>query len=79
MTTAFAHATAGDPLASVFTQPFGALLAILTAATLIGGLHAAATGIRVDRLLRPLRGKWLLIAGGASILAAWVYKMMTWN
>lgn len=79
MTTAFAHAAEGRPVEAFVAQPFGALLALSTAAALWMALHVAVTGSHLGRvgarLLRP-RALWW-IAGGAA--ASWIYKMMTWH
>lgn len=78
MTTSFAHAAAGDLGASFRTQPMGAMLAVMTAAASLGGLHMAATGSRLDRLagglLRPRFVGVMAAFGGA----AWLYKLATW-
>jgi len=78
MTTAFAHAADGDLLASFTAQPFGALLAILTAATFWGGVHVATTGSRLDRLYVVLLQSRSLWIAGVLLLAAWGYKLLTW-
>ncbi|RMH25002.1 MAG: DUF2752 domain-containing protein [Planctomycetota bacterium] len=78
MTTSFAYAAHGDLLGAVAAQPFGALLALMTAAAFWGGLHVAATGSMLGRLAGRLftaRAMWL--AGGLA-LAAWAYKIATW-
>ena len=79
MTTSYAHAVRGDLVTAAKTQPMGTLLAILTAATAVGGLHAALTGCRLDRLTdRILSGRTLWLAA-ALAAAAWVYKIITWT
>lgn len=79
MTTSYAHAVRGDLLAAAKTQPMGTLLALLTAATAVGGLHAALTGCRLDRFTdRILSGKTLWIAAGLTAVA-WIYKILTWT
>lgn len=78
MTTAFAHAAEGDLLASFSAQPFGALLAIVTAATFWGALHVAATGSQLGLLAGRLLGARSLWIAGFLGLAAWGYKLMTW-
>jgi len=79
MTTAFAHAAHRQPVKAVITQPFGALLAVMTAAMFWGCLHVAAFGSRLgrvgNRLLRP-RVLWSLVGLWA---ASWVYTMATWE
>jgi hypothetical protein len=79
MTTSYAHAVRGDLWTALKTQPLGTLLAVLTAATAVGGLHAAFTGCRLDRFTdKILSGRTLWITGGLA-LAAWVYKIATWT
>ena len=79
MTTSYAHAVRGDFATAAKTQPMGTLLAVLTAATAVGGLHAAITGCRLGRFTdRILTGKTLWI-GFSLTLAAWIYKILTWS
>lgn len=79
MTTAFAEAADGDLLGSARVQPFGAILAVLTAAAVWASLHQAVLGSRIGRmcegLLRP-RALW-----GAAALwgASWAYTLLTWS
>lgn len=79
MTTAFAHAANGDLLSSLRTQPFGALLAVLTACGFWVGGYVAITGSRVGghvaRLLSP-RVFWVM--AGLALLS-WGYKVLTWT
>lgn len=78
MTTSFAHAANGSLLASFTAQPFGALLALLTASAFWGGMHVCVTGSRLGRiyaLLLRQRSLWIL---GAILLVAWGYKLATW-
>lgn len=79
MTTSFAHAADGGLLASIAAQPFGALLALLTASFFWGALHVCATGSQLGRvyaLLLRQRSLWVLTA---LLIAAWIYKMATWT
>jgi hypothetical protein len=79
MTTAFAHAADGHLLASVRAQPFGALLAIAAAMTLIAGAYVALTGSALASLLPRLWGRragWLL---AAAVMLAWAYKMLSYK
>ena len=79
MTTAFAHAANGDILAAFHAQPFGAMLAVLTAVVFWGATHVAATGSAVGRYAgRALTPRVLWILGG-SVVAAWAYKWATWT
>ena len=75
MTTAFAHAADGDIVAAVVTQPFGALLALATAAVAVSALWVLATDFPVEQYLRAVRwGRlgWLALG---LLLAAWGYKI----
>lgn len=78
MTTAFAHAADGDVLASFAAQPFGAVLALLTATVFWGSLHVAATGSQLGLLAGRMLGSRTLWIAGAMAIAAWGYKIMTW-
>jgi len=79
MTTSFAFAAHGQFGRSFTTQPFGFVLALLTAAAFWAGLHIAATGSPAGRmyarLMRP-RALWVLTG---LALAAWGYKWATWS
>ncbi len=77
MTTAFAHAADGNLFKSFVVQPFGSVLALLTAGGFWAAVHVALTGSRVGdlcgTLLRP-RVMWA-VAGAAAL--AWAYKLWT--
>jgi hypothetical protein len=79
MTTAFSHAGEGQWLSALVTQPAGALLSLATATAFWLAAHAALTGSRIGAmvgwLIRPGSIAWLV--GG--LLAAWVYKILSWN
>lgn len=76
MTTAFANAAEARFPQSIIAQPMGFVLAVLCAATLVGCLHAAITGWRIDRLLTSLVRPKVLWCFLAVFLAAWGYKWM---
>lgn len=79
MTTAFACAADGDVVGAARAQPLGAVLALGASAAFWGGLHVAATGARVDRLAGGWLG-WKVLAGAVAVfLAAWGYKLATWE
>ncbi|MAY75856.1 MAG: hypothetical protein CMJ31_14280 [Phycisphaerae bacterium] len=78
MTTSFAHAADGSLLTAIKTQPAGGTLALIVAVIAIGAAHAALTGVATFRLLSPLRRPLTLWLALASILAAWIYKIVTW-
>jgi hypothetical protein len=74
-TTAFALAAHGRVWASLRTQPAGAILALALCALTLVSAYALVTGSTlapVARLLRPA----LLMAAGALVLGAWVYKVL---
>jgi hypothetical protein len=79
MTTAFAYAAHGDLLDSARTQPFGFVLATLTAAMAWGALHVAATGSMLAAAASRMLTPRLLWAMGGLLLAAWAYKVLTWH
>lgn len=79
MTTAFAHAAEGNLIVSAKIQPFGMLLALTAATVFWGGLYQTLTGVRMDTVFgRLLRGRTLIVIG-VLFLAAWGYKLLTWN
>lgn len=79
MTTAFTHAAEGDFIGSFQSQPFGFLLAILTACTFLVSLYVLATGSAVgsmlSRLWRP-RMVWLVVF---VLVLAWGYKILAFK
>ncbi len=79
MTTSFALAARGRFWDSFRTQPAGFLIAIATCVTFWAALHGAIFASRVDRLVLPLvQPRWLWTSAGI-LLAAWAYKIATWN
>jgi len=78
MTTAFAFAAHGRFISAFLAQPFGFVLAVLTAAAFWAGLHIAATGSTAGRIyVKLLAPRVLWIATGLA-LASWAYKWVTW-
>ncbi|MEM1329622.1 MAG: DUF2752 domain-containing protein [Planctomycetota bacterium] len=75
MTTSFAHAAEGHLGESFVTQPFGMLLAVLTAACVFAAGHIAITGSTIGRHAATLLRPPMLITGGVLLLAAWGYKL----
>ncbi len=79
MTTSFAYAAELRWWDAVKTQPFGAILALLTGMIFWIALHVAATGSGLGTLalamLKP-RTVWGLFA---ALVAAWMYKVATWQ
>ena len=76
MTTAFAYAARGDMLSSFLTQPFGAILALATAITVVVGFYAALTGTRVAGFFAPLASRFFVLIGVGVLLAAWGFKTL---
>lgn len=77
MTTAFAHAAEGQYVQSFHTQPFGAALAVSTAALFWLAAHAAITGSRLADAASGFMSQrviWLVLG---ALVAAWVYKIIT--
>lgn len=78
MTTSFAHAGNGDLLGSARTQPFGFLLALLTAASVWGAGHIAATGSMIGATAAGMLNLRVLWGSIGLLMAAWAYKFVTW-
>ncbi|MCB9847575.1 MAG: DUF2752 domain-containing protein [Phycisphaeraceae bacterium] len=78
MTTSFAYAADNRWGSALTAQPFGALLAALTAIVFWGAAHVAATGSRLGAALAPALSTRVLIVGVALFLGAWVYKWLVW-
>jgi hypothetical protein len=79
MTTAFAHAADGNLPASFHAQPFGFLLALATAMTLLVSLHVLFTGSRLGWAFARLWGRstgWII---GAMVVLAWGYKVLSYK
>lgn len=76
MTTAFAHAADGHLLASLAAQPFGALLAVATAAAFLAALVTLVSG---SGALLMIAGRWWTTRTpwvlGAMLIAAWAWKI----
>lgn len=76
MTTSFAWFARGNLLASVYVQPMGSALAVLTGASVWVGLYIASTGRPVYRLFRLLPGRYYLLPLLALGLLAWGWKIL---
>ena len=74
-TTAFTYFAHGHPLASLYTQPFGAALAFTTAAAVWVGLYIALTGRPVHRLLRLVPSRYYVVPLLSFALLAWGWKI----
>jgi hypothetical protein len=75
MTTSFAWFARGNLLASVYVQPMGFVLAVLTAGGAWAGFYVAFTGKPAHRLLRLLPAQYYLFALFGLAIAAWGWKM----
>lgn len=76
MTTSFAYFAHGRLAASVFTQPMGAVLAVLAAVVFWGGAYITVTGRPAYRIVRFIRGNLLLWTLVALTVAAWGWKIL---
>ena len=76
MTTSWTHAAEGDYLSAFATQPFGAVLALLTSMVFWLALHVAVFGSRIgEAASRTLSDKvaWYAVGG---LALGWVYKIV---
>jgi hypothetical protein len=76
MTTSFAHFVRGNVVASLYVQPMGTVLAILTAACFWVSAYIAITAKPVHRLLNYLPGGKLMFALLAFGIVAWAWKIL---
>jgi len=79
-TTAFAHAANGSMLDALITQPFGAILAVFTAMTVIVTGYAVAMNMPLGPIARVF-GQGKVVAVGLIIMfLAWGYNIaMHWS
>lgn len=75
-TTAFAYFAHGNPVASFYTQPMGALLALACAVTVWIGFHIAITGRPVHRLFKLLSSRYYLMPILIFAVMAWGWKIL---
>lgn len=75
-TTAFTCFAHGAFLSSFYVQPMGAVLALLTAATIWVGFYIAVTGRPVHRLFRMIPGRYYLMPLLVFALLAWGWKVL---
>lgn len=78
MTTAFSHMAHGHVVQSFVTQPMGAFLALVTASAVWIGAHGAIFGSRMGWLCGKLFTGRIMWPFLGLLLAAWVYKIVTW-
>ncbi len=75
MTTSFAHFVRGHFLASVYVQPFGAVLAILDGCLFWSALYIAVTGRAGHRIFRFVNGPPIVWGMAILALLAWGWKI----
>ena len=75
MTTSFAWFARGNLQASVYVQPMGAMLAVLSAMAVWVGGYVAATGRPLHRLLGVVPDRFYLVPLLSLAVAAWGWKM----
>jgi len=75
MTTSFSWFARGNLIASLWVQPMGTVLAIITCACFWGGLYVAITGKPVYRLMRLVPHRYYLIPLLSFAILAWGWKM----
>jgi hypothetical protein len=79
MTTAFAHAADGELARAAWAQPAGMLLALLAAVVAWAAVEVAILGSNLSPIGARILSSRVLVAGGAVLLAAWIFKLMTWG
>ena len=79
MTTSFSHAAQGSWLSSITTQPFGALLVVLTCVFFWGATHQALTGSRIGSVAQRAFRPPVFVSLLALAAIAWGYKVATWT
>lgn len=79
MTTAFAHAAHLQFWDSIKAQPFGALLAVFSAALFWACAHVAATGSRALAMVGGIFKGWTWWLLGLLFIASWLYKIAVWQ
>lgn len=75
MTTSWAWLVRGNVAASLWVQPMGTLLALITAMFFWGGLYLAVTGRAAHHLLSYLPGGYIVYSLLILALIAWVWKI----
>ena len=79
MTTSFAHAADGNILGALQAQPAGAVLAFLTACTLVIATWQLVTGERLLGFCTDRIGARFFMCFGALVLLAWIYKILVFR
>jgi len=75
MTTSFAYFARGQVIGSLYVQPMGAVLAVLSGMTFWGGLYIALTGRPVYRMLGFIPARCYLIPLFALFVLGWAWKI----
>ena len=79
MTTSFAHAVRGQFLQSLFAQPMGLVLAIVTFLTGIIASITAITGRSLALIWMPYCARKYIILLGIFALLAWGFKILAYR
>lgn len=75
MTTSFSWFVRGNALASLYVQPMGFVLALLTSATVWTAFYIAITGKPAHRLMRLIPSRYYLLPLLCFAAIAWGWKM----
>jgi hypothetical protein len=75
MTTSFAWFARGNLQASIYVQPMGTLLAILTAGVFWGATYVAVTSRPIYRLAQRIPSRYYLIYLPSFAIIAWAWKI----
>jgi hypothetical protein len=75
MTTSFSHMAHGQPAASFYVQPMGAVLCVLTATAFWVSSYMLVTGRPVLRLMRLVPTRYYLLPLMFFAIAAWGWKI----
>lgn len=79
MTTAFSSAAHGHLVDSFRAQPAGLLLSLVCAVGFWLALDAAVFGSQIGRVVGRIFKPWVWWLLGVVMLAAWGYKIATWQ
>ena len=76
MTTAFAHAANGNLSKAFFTQPMGAMLAVVDAIAVLVFGYAAVVGMPVTGICRMAVRPAMFVILGVLMLMSWIYTIL---
>ncbi len=79
MTTSFSHAVRGQFFQSLFAQPFGLVLAIITLFMGAISLFTAVTGHSLALIWMPFCSRKYIILLGTLALLAWGFKILAYR